>query len=137
LYPDGVVGTTPPGIEVLPVHTYFVFGSNLSGYHGKGAAKQAYLNFGAEWGVGEGFTGRCYALPTKDKYLKIRPLHHIAASVQRFLQAAKIFPERKLWVTKVGCGLAQYAPEDIAPLFYACGPIPKNVWLPREFQIHE
>jgi len=104
--------------------------------HGKGAAKTAYMKYGAEWGVGEGFTGYCYAIPTKNKFLKPRSLEQIAASVKTFLLTASVFPQRKLWVTAIGCGLAQFTPEQIAPMFYACGPIPKNVWLPKEFQLN-
>jgi hypothetical protein len=136
LYPGFKHGVTPAHIDELPFQTFFVFGSNLAGIHGKGAAKTAALKYGAQWGVAEGFTGRCYAIPTKDKNLKPRKLEDIARSVKTFLMAASVYPQRRLWVTAIGCGLAQFKPDEIAPMFYACGPIPKNVWLPKEFQLN-
>lgn len=136
LYPDIVVGTTPKHIDELPHQVYFVFGSNTGGIHGKGAAKQAHLKYGAQWGVGEGLTGRCYAIPTKNGLLQPRSLNLIAKSVKTFLQVATVYPERRFWVTAIGCGLAQFKPDEIAPMFYAHGPIPRNVWLPKEFQLN-
>jgi hypothetical protein len=136
LYPGFKQGVTPAHIDELPHQTFFVFGSNVAGIHGKGAAKTAVLKYGAQWGVGEGFTGRCYAIPTKDKNLKPRKLEDIAKSVKTFMMAASVYPQRRLWVTAIGCGLAQFKPDEIAPMFYAHGPIPKNVWLPKEFQLN-
>lgn len=95
----------------------FVFGSNLAGIHGAGAADYAYRELGAEWGVGEGLTGECYALPTKDERIMTRPLEAIKWSVQRFLCFAEENPELTFLVTPVGTGLAGYTREEIAPLF--------------------
>lgn len=95
----------------------FVFGSNEAGRHGAGAAKAAKVHFGAHYGVGRGPSGQSYAIPTKDKNLKTLPLDAIAQSVEDFLRYAKIFPEKRFFVTRIGCQLAGYANEDIAPLF--------------------
>lgn len=117
-------------IRALPQGCVFVFGSNLAGRHGKGAAQVAALHFGAVYGVGEGITGQAYALPTKDAGLRTLPLAAIAGHVGRFLRFAATRPDLKFVVTEVGTGLAGYAPEDIAPMFAAAGP---NVLLPRAF----
>jgi hypothetical protein len=95
----------------------FVFGSNLAGYHGRGAAKTALLYFGAVYGVGQRFTGKCYAIPTKDHKIKTLPLEGIAIYVDSFISIAALFPERVFIVTKIGCGLAGYKDHEIAPLF--------------------
>lgn len=95
----------------------FVFGSNARGIHGKGAAKYAHSYYGAEYGVGEGRTGNSYALPTKDENL--RPLHflQVAKNITKFLVYAAEHPELDFRVTRVGCGLAGFTSEQIAPLF--------------------
>jgi hypothetical protein len=95
----------------------FVFGSNLAGKHGKGAAKFAHSNYGAEYGVSEGRTGNSYAVPTKDEHLQ--PLHilYVAASIERFLDYARGCPKLRFRVTRIGCGLAGFTSEQIAPLF--------------------
>ncbi len=96
----------------------FVFGSNLSGIHGGGAAKAAHREYGAKWGVGEGPTGQCYALPTvREQIAGPLPLVEIQAAVERFLHHAATHPEDKFLVTRVGCGLAGYTDEQIAPMF--------------------
>jgi hypothetical protein len=95
----------------------FVFGSNLAGIHGAGAARDAYMEFDAEWGVGEGLTGECYALPTKDRNIETLPLDLIEVSVQKFLCFAEENPELRFLVTPVGTGLAGYTREEIAPMF--------------------
>lgn len=117
-------------LRTLPPGHVFTFGSNLRGAHGKGAAQVAALQFGAQYGVGEGLTGRAYALPTKDQRIQTLPLAAIAGHVGRFLRFAATRPDLRFVVTEVGCGLAGYAPEDIAPMFAAAGP---NVLLPRAF----
>jgi len=95
----------------------FVFGSNLSGRHGKGAALDARLKYGAVYGVGVGRTGDAYAIPTKDEFLKVLPLDRIAVYVLDFLVYAEKHPYLDFMVTRVGCGLAGYEPEQIAPMF--------------------
>lgn len=95
----------------------FVFGSNLAGRHGKGAARDALLKHGAEYGKGVGLYGNSYAIPTKDEDLKVLPLHKINKYVEAFLRFAKLNPEMRFEVTRIGCGLAGYDDSDIAPMF--------------------
>lgn len=116
-----------PGSEV------FVFGSNLAGRHGRGAALAALLGHGAVYGVGEGHTGRAYAIPTKDEQLVSRSLSEIAESVARFTVYARSRPELKFMVTRIGCGLAGYRDTQIAPMFLDAWALP-NVKLPVAFE---
>jgi hypothetical protein len=109
----------------------FVFGSNLAGRHGKGAALSARLNHGAVYGQGEGLQGRSYAIPTKDENIRTLPLDAIAASVAGFIDFALSRPDLTFKVTPIGCGLAGYKPEQISWMFDA--PCPRNVVLPPEF----
>jgi hypothetical protein len=94
----------------------FVFGSNKSGIHGAGAAKAA-LKRGAQWGVGEGLTGTCYALPTKGINITYISLDEVEEAVQRFMKFAHDNPGAHFMVTQVGCGLGGFTKEEIAPLF--------------------
>ena len=107
--------------------TIFVFGSNLAGRHGKGAALTARWQYGAQYGVGAGPTGQAYALPTKDHNLRTLPLAAIEQAVQRFLRYAAAHPELTFQVTRIGCGLAGYTDAQIAPMFQAA---PANCLLP-------
>ena len=107
--------------------TIFVFGSNLAGRHGKGAALTAKNSFGAQYGVGEGRTGNAYAIPTKDKALIPRSLPKIEQSVIKFLEYARSNPELAFRVTKIGCGLAGYSEQQIKPMFKDA---PSNCQLP-------
>lgn len=95
----------------------FVFGSNRSGIHGAGAAAFAHKNLGAEWGVGEGMTGNCYALPTKGHKIENLSLDAIHKHINDFLYFARNNPEKTFKVTCVGTGLAVWNHEDIAPMF--------------------
>jgi hypothetical protein len=103
-------------IESLEESQVFVFGSNLAGFHGRGAAKKA-LEFGAVYGVGEGQCGKTYGIPTKDYNIKTRALNEIAKSINKFKVFASNKPELTFQVTKVGCGLAGYHDSEIAPMF--------------------
>ncbi len=103
---------TRPGSEWI-----FVFGSNLAGRHAGGAARAAVDQFDAEWGVGEGATGRAYALPTMDENLAPRALGDVANSVAMFLAHARNHPEARFFVTRVGCGIAGFRDEEVAPMF--------------------
>jgi len=105
----------------------FVFGSNLAGRHGKGAALFARQNHGAEYGVGIGRTGNSYAIPTKGHSIKPIPLTSIAGFVMEFIAYARRNPELEFEVTKIGCGLAGYKESDIAPMFKDA---PPNCHLP-------
>lgn len=107
----------------------FVFGSNLSGMHGGGAARAAHRLYGAKWGVAEGPTGNCYAIPTVQHRIA-GPLSvaDIAAAVGRFLAYATEHSGTQFFVTRVGCGLAGHRDADIAPLFAGA---PINCSLPQ------
>lgn len=95
----------------------FVFGSNLAGRHGKGAALTAIRNYGATWGEGIGLNGQSYAIPTRDANLNTLSLSTIKCYVDDFLTFAKTRPDLNFLVTRVGCGLAGYTNADMAPLF--------------------
>ena len=117
-------------IRALPRHCVFVFGSNLAGRHGAGAAQVATLRFGAAYGVGEGLTGQAYALPTKDERIRTLSSAAVAGHVGRFLRFAATRRDLVFVVTEVGCGLAGYSAVEIAPMFAGAG---DNVLLPRAF----
>lgn len=118
---------TPDRITELGPRDAFVFGSNLMGAHGAGAARLAYERFGAQWGVGVGPTGRCYAIPTMQG-----PVDTIKPYVDDFIDYAIQHPETNFLVTKIGCGIAGFTCDEIAPLFRSSlGMI--NVALPKEF----
>jgi hypothetical protein len=106
----------------------FVFGSNLHGIHGAGAAAFAHAERGAVMGVGVGLTGQSYALPTKRTPWETLGLSEIQEYVDQFLEFARTHPELQFQVTRVGCGLAGYEDEDIAPLFQGA---PENCELPK------
>lgn len=110
----------------------FVFGSNLAGRHGKGAALYAYRNHGAIYGDGLGPMGTSYAIPTKDAELRTLPLDAIRPHVADFLNYARLHPNLRFNVTRVGCGLAGYADADIAPMFKHA---PDNCDLPEGWRI--
>lgn len=95
----------------------FVFGSNLAGRHGKGAALEARLKHGAIYGKGIGFQGRSYAIPTKDRNLDVLDLQSIEVCVKGFMRFAESHPEMTFNVTRIGCGLAGYTDAQIAPMF--------------------
>lgn len=95
----------------------FVFGSNLAGVHGAGAAKHALLHRGAIWGQGEGLQGSSYGIATKDDRLRRRGLVEIERSVIEFLAFARAHPELTFDITPIGCGLAGYKRHQIEPMF--------------------
>lgn len=109
----------------------FVFGSNLAGRHGRGAALHARRHHGAAPGIGHGRTGSAYAIPTKDERLRVLSLETIRRYVAEFLAYAKTHPHLTFQVTAVGTGLAGYAHADIAPLFRGA---PGNCILPDEWR---
>jgi len=111
----------------------FVFGSNLAGVHGAGAALQANKNFGATWGVGVGPSGSSYAIPTKDRDIRTLPLTTVEHYILEFVEYAKAHPDETFQVTQVGCGLAGYTAEDIAPLFKEAS---ENVYFDKAWESH-
>lgn len=123
---------TPENITDLPQNTVFVFGSNLSGRHGKGAAKLA-LTWGAKWGQASGLQGRTYGIPTKNASItRTLTVTEIKPFVDEFVLFAQEHPELTFYVTEIGCGLAGYKPKDIAPLFTDAVSV-KNIYLPSRF----
>ena len=118
---------TPERITELKPNEIFVFGSNLAGAHGGGAARLAYNRFGAIWGQGVGLQGQSYAIPTMQGGVEtIKPY------VDEFIRFAKQHPKFKFLVTRIGCGIAAFTPEEIAPLFKDAIEV-KNVILPEDF----
>lgn len=109
----------------------FVFGSNLAGRHGKGAALYARQYHGAIYGRGEGWQGNSYAIPTKDERIRTLPLWAIDQYVQTFVSFARANRDMTFRLTPIGCGLAGYTPEQIAPMFKGA---PSNVIIPDEFK---
>ena len=114
-------------ITELGPHDIFVFGSNLAGAHAGGAARLANQKFGAIWGQGVGLQGNSYAIPTMQGGIEtIKPY------VDEFIEFAKSHPELTFYVTKIGCGIAGFKEEEIAPLFKTAINIP-NIRLPEDF----
>ena len=118
---------TPDRIQQLKAGEIFVFGSNLAGRHGGGAARLAYDRFGAVWGQGVGLYGQTYAIPTMQG-----PVSTIKPYVDEFIAFAKAHPEYRFWVTKIGCGIAGFREEEIAPLFKEALDV-DNIYLPATF----
>ena len=126
--------TTPEIITTLQPNEIFVFGSNLGGIHGAGAARLALLRWGAIFGRGVGIAGQTYAIPTKDEKIDTLPIDTIRIYVDEFIEYAKNHPELIFLVTKIGCGLAGYNVGDISPLFQSAIGV-DNIILPQEFYI--
>lgn len=118
---------TPIDKTIAPGHV-FVFGSNLAGIHGAGAALDAVRKYGAVHGVGTGLRGDSYAIPTKDEHIDTLPLDWIESYVAVFLTFAAAHPERQFFVTRIGCGLAGYTDAQIGPMFRGA---PSNCELPH------
>ncbi|MBO4504255.1 MAG: hypothetical protein J5730_05550 [Bacteroidales bacterium] len=118
---------TPEWITDLKPDEVFVFGSNLAGAHAGGAARVAVECFGAIWGQGVGLQGQSYAIPTMQGGVEtIKPY------VDEFIAFAKSHPELFFYVTRIGCGIAGFVDEEIAPLFKAAVGL-ENVCLPENF----
>ena len=118
---------TPERILELKEGEIFVFGSNLAGAHCGGAARLAYNRFGAVWGEGVGLHGRTYAIPTMQGGVDtIKPY------VDSFISFAKEHTELTFLVTRIGCGIAGFRDEEIAPLFADAIDV-ENIILPKEF----
>ena len=120
---------TPRFIKSLKPDEIFVFGSNLAGAHGGGAARIAVENFGAIWGQGVGLQGQSYAIPTMQGGVEtIKPY------VDEFIKFAKQHKELFFYVTRIGCGIAGFRDEEIAPLFENAKDL-ENVALPENFRL--
>ena len=118
---------TPDDIVALKPNEVFVFGSNLQGQHAGGAAFTARVLFGARMGQGEGLQGQSYAIPTMQGGVEtIKPY------VDEFIEFAREHTEYKFLVTRVGCGIAGFRDEEIAPLFQGALEV-ENILLPEEF----
>ena len=118
---------SPDFINYLKENEIFVFGSNLDGMHGGGAARAAYNKFGAIWGQGVGLQGQSYGIPTMHGGVDV-----IKPYVDEFINFAKSQPELKFLVTRIGCGIAGFRDEEIAPLFKDAIEI-ENIYLPKSF----
>lgn len=118
---------TPERITELKADEVFVFGSNLAGMHGGGAAYVAFQKFGAVMGCGVGLRGQSYAIPTMQGGVEtIKPY------VDDFIEFAKSHPELFFYVTRIGCGIAGFRDKEIAPLFLAAREV-ENICLPKCF----
>ena len=118
---------TPERISELKENEIFVFGSNLAGAHGGGAARLAYERLGAVWGEGVGLHGQTYAIPTMQGGVEV-----IKPYVDAFIRFAKEHSRLTFLVTRIGCGIAGFRDEEIAPLFTDAIEV-KNIILPKEF----
>lgn len=95
----------------------FVFGSNEAGIHGAGAALEAYKKHGARFGKGYGHHGDSFAIPTKDMEIETLPIARIRQYAEDFLAFAAGHRKLTFQVIRIGCGLAGFKDEQIAPLF--------------------
>jgi hypothetical protein len=118
---------SPEYIKELNENEIFVFGSNLDGLHGGGAARIAYDKFGAIWGQGVGLQGQSYGIPTMHGGVDV-----IKPYVDEFINFAKSHAEFKFLVTRIGCGIAGFNDKEIAPLFKDAIEI-ENIYLPESF----
>lgn len=118
---------TPDYISDLKENEIFVFGSNLEGEHGGGAARTAREKFGAIWGQGTGLQGQSYGIPTMHGGVE-----EIQPHVDEFIDFAMAHPELIFLVTRMGCGIAGFHDSEIAPLFTRAKDIP-NIHLPESF----
>jgi hypothetical protein len=119
---------SPKWIKSLSENEIFVFGSNLAGFHGGGAAALA-MEWGAVWGQGVGLQGQTYAIPTM-----FESAEEMKPYIDEFLAFAKSRPDLKLLVTEIGCGIAGFTPQEVAPFFKAViDEGIENVYLPESF----
>lgn len=121
------VRIAPSHIDHLEENEIFVFGSNLAGQHGGGAAWIAYKKFGAIMGQGVGLQGQSYGIPTMHGGVDV-----IKPYVDEFIDFAKMHPELKFLVTRIGCGIAGFQDSEVAPLFKGAVNV-ENIYLPKSF----
>ncbi|TWV12671.1 hypothetical protein FQ707_08745 [Bacteroidaceae bacterium HV4-6-C5C] len=118
---------SPNHITALSSNEIFVFGSNLAGSHGGGAALLAWKKWGAIWGQAAGLQGQTYGIPTMHGGPQA-----IQPYVETFIDFAKKHQELTFLVTEIGCGIAGFTPQEIAPLFKNAINI-SNIYLPKRF----
>ena len=118
--------TTPEMITRLEPGQIFVFGSNIMGFHGGGAAYIAMKKFGAIYGQGDGLQGQSYAISSMEG------LEKMSKHVDEFIHFASLHPELTFLVTRIGCGIAGYSPIEVSPLFINAVDM-ENIWLPQDF----
>ena len=118
---------SPQWITTLADDEVFVFGSNLEGLHGGGAALLAYERFGAIWGQGTGLQGKSYGIPTMHGGVDV-----IAPYVDEFIAFAREHRELRFLVTEIGCGIAGFTVGEMAPLFKDAMD-EENIYLPQRF----
>lgn len=118
---------SPDRINDLNENEIFVFGSNLEGSHGGGAAAIAAKKFGAVWGQGVGLQGQSYAIPTMHGGVE-----EIKPYIDEFIEFAKNNPDLEFLVTRIGCGIAGFTEDEMAPLFAEAADV-ENVYLPDTF----
>lgn len=120
-------------ITQLADHEVFVFGSNLAGAHDGGAAQTAKKYFGAMQGVGRGWSGQSFAIPTQNEHLQAMPIHQIQHYIEDFKIYTAHHPKLTYFITAIACGNVGYGVDEIAPLFKD---ISKNVILPLRFKAY-
>ena len=118
---------SPQWITTLADDEVFVFGSNLEGLHGGGAALLAYERFGAIWGQGTGLQGKSYGIPTMHGGVDV-----IAPYVDDFIAFAREHRELRFLVTEIGCGIAGFTVGEMAQLFKDAMD-EENIYLPQRF----
>lgn len=125
---------TPEKLTDIGREDNILIGTNEAGIHGAGIARYAYDHWGASLGQGFGPMGNCFGLPTKDWEIQSLPLDVINNYVERYIDWTQLLRNYKWknYVTQVGCGLAGFTPEEIAPMFAKCIKY-NNIWLPQSF----
>ena len=111
----------------------FVFGSNLAGRHGAGAAKFALHNHGAVYGKGVGLQGESYGIPTKDAKIQSMTLNEIAPYIKEFVDHCIDNSQNVYMLTPIGTGLAGHSKSDILSLIQKCSPLPSNIVFTKEW----
>jgi hypothetical protein len=124
---------TPENLDILGPKDRVIVGTNESGLHGAGIALKAYKDWNLMPGQGFGPSGSCFGIPTKDWHVQTLPLFIIKQYIGRYINWVRKNPQYIHYVTKVGCGLAGYEIQDIAPMFEELK-LFKNVWMPQEFR---
>lgn len=132
---------TPENIVELKPNEVFVFGSNTLGQHHGGAARVAHQKFGAKWGLAEGLSGQTYAIPTID-FDNWKPVKRsfLLLCLKRFIQFVQKNPQKKFYLTKIGCGIAGWSVDSIREILHDAisseDVMPNNLIVPKELTIY-